>query len=241
MAAELKISLPDGNPNARVGGDGNVVVSLAPADQLVPYTVTDIDGQSATAVIWVPGRANSTPPWPATDVVEVMAGKEITLDLNEYVRVRDGRTPRITQADKVRVQGADAQNVIAGNGNALRYAALKDYVGPGSVTFEVTDGTGPEDPQGLKSTLTIITRVIPDPNANHEPTFSGTDLEVPKGETASLELGNLAKDVDAGDQEKLKFEFDGALPEGFTATIEGQPSRSAPSPPWLRAAREPSR
>ncbi|WP_309818315.1 Ig-like domain-containing protein [Pseudarthrobacter sulfonivorans] len=222
VAAELKISLPDGNPNARVSGDGNVVVSLAPGDQLVPYTVTDVDGQSATAVIWVPGQGEQHPTLARADVVEVMAGKEITLDLGEYVRVREGRSPRITQADKVRVQGADTQNVIAGSGNALRYAALKEYVGPGSVTFEVTDGSGPEDPQGLKSTLTIITRVIPDPAANHEPTFSGTDLEVPKAETASLELGNLAKDVDAGDQEKLKFEFDGPMPEGFTATIEGQ-------------------
>jgi hypothetical protein len=222
VAADLKVSLPDGNPNARVGGEGNVVVSLAPTDQLVPYTVTDVDGQSATAVIWVPGQGEQHPSLARTDVVEVMAGKEITLDLSEYVRVREGRAPQITQADNVRVQGADTQNLIAGNGDALRYAALKNYVGPGSVTFEVTDGSGPEDPQGLKSTLTIITRVIPDPAANHEPTFSGTDLEVPKAESASLELGNLAKDVDTGDQEKLKFEFDGTTPEGFTASIEGQ-------------------
>ena len=222
VAADLKISLPDGNPNARVGGEGNVVVSLAPTDQLVPYTVTDVDGQSSTAVIWVPGQGEQHPSLARTDVVEVMAGKEATIDLNEYIRVREGRTPRITQADKVTVQGADAGNVIAGNGNALRYAALRDYVGPGSLTFEVTDGAGPDDPQGLKSTLTVITRVVPDPDANHEPTFSGTDLEVPLAETASLELGNLAKDVDDGDQEKLKFEFDGTLPEGFRATIEGQ-------------------
>ncbi|MDQ0691868.1 hypothetical protein QF047_002828 [Arthrobacter sp. W4I7] len=222
VAADLKISLPDGNPNARLSGDGNVVVSLAPGDQLVPYTVTDVDGQSATAVIWVPGQGEQHPTLARTDIVEVMAGKEINLDLSEYVKVREGRSPQITQADKVRVQGADTRNVIAGNGDALRYAALKDYVGPGSLTFEVTDGSGPEDPQGLKSTLTIITRVIPDPAANHEPTFSGTDLEVPKAETASLELGNLAKDVDAGDQEKLKFELDGTTPEGFAATIEGQ-------------------
>ncbi|MGG6380922.1 Ig-like domain-containing protein [Paenarthrobacter sp. NEAU-H11] len=222
VAAELKVSLPDGNPNARVGGDGNVVVGLAAGDQLVPYTVTDVDGQSATAVIWVPGQGEQHPSLARTDVVEVMAGKEITFALSEYVRVREGRSPHITQADKVQVQGADTQGVIAGNGDALRYAALKDYVGPGSVTFEVTDGSGPEDPQGLKSTLTIITRVIPDPAANHEPTFSGTDLDVPKAETAALELGTLARDVDAGDQEKLKFEFDGTMPEGFTASLEGQ-------------------
>ncbi|WP_332761045.1 Ig-like domain-containing protein [Pseudarthrobacter sp.] len=237
VASELKVSLPDGNPNARVGGDGNVVVSLAPADQLVPYTVTDVDGQTATAVIWVPGQGEEHPTLARTDVVEVMAGKEITLDLNEYVRVREGRTPQITQADKVQVQGADPQNIIGGNARTLRYAALKDYVGPGSVTFEVTDGSGPEDPQGLKSTLTVMTKVIPDPNANHEPTFSGSDLEVPKAETARLELGNLARDVDAGDQEKLKFEFDGSLPEGFKATIEGQ-TLAVSSEPGMAAGRK---
>ncbi|WP_267278326.1 Ig-like domain-containing protein [Arthrobacter sp. CDRTa11] len=222
VASELQLTLPDGNPNARIGGDGNVVVSLAPADQLVPYTVTDVDGQSATAVIWVPGQGEEHPTLARTDVVEVMAGQEITLDLNEYVRVREGREPQITQVDKVRVQGADPQNVIGGDARTLRYSALKDYVGPGSVTFEVTDGSGPEDPQGLKSTLTIITRVIPDPNANHQPTFSGSDLEVPTAEAASLDLGNLARDVDTGDQDKLTFELDGITPEGFTATIDGQ-------------------
>ena len=241
VAAELKISLPDGNPNARVGGDGNVVVSLSPGDQLVPYTVTDVDGQSATAVIWVPGQGEQHPTLARTDVVEVMAGKEITLNLSEYVRVREGRAARITQADKVRVQGADTQNVIAGSGNALRYAALEDYVGPGSVTFEVTDGSGPEDPQGLKSTLTIITRVIPDPAANHEPTFSGTDLEVPKAETASLELGNLARDVDAGDQEKLKFEFDGPSLKALQPPLRGRRSKSAQQRACPPGAREASR
>ncbi|MHC6591122.1 Ig-like domain-containing protein [Arthrobacter sp. C152] len=228
VASELKISLPGGNPNARATGDGTVRVTLAPKDQLVPYTVTDIDGQSATAVIWVPGQGEQHPTLARTDVVEVMSGKETTLDLADYVRVRDGRTPRLTQMDKVRVQGAEADNVVAGNGTALRYAALKDYVGPGSVTFEVTDGTGPDDPAGLKSTLSIITKVIPDPNANHQPTFSGATLDVPKGESATLDLGNLAKDVDAGDQDKLRFELDGALPDGFTASVDKAALKVAP-------------
>nr|WP_321164509.1 Ig-like domain-containing protein [Arthrobacter sp. Soil763] len=220
VAADLKIGLPDANPNARVAGDGTVRVALTAQDQLVPYTVTDVDGQSATAVIWVPGQGEQHPTLAKTDVVEVMAGKEATLDLAEYVRVREGRTPRITQVDAVKVQGAEPENVVARNGGALRYAALKDYVGPGSVTFEVTDGTGPEDPQGLKSTLTIVTRVLPDPNANHPPSFSGATLDVPRADSASLDLANLAKDVDTGDQDKLRFELDGTLPEGFTATVQ---------------------
>ncbi|WP_309075772.1 Ig-like domain-containing protein [Paenarthrobacter sp.] len=221
VAEDLTITLPDANPNARVGTSGNVVVSLTPQDQLIPYTVTDMDGQSATAVMWIPGQGLQYPTLAKTEPVEVMSGKEITLSLQEYVRVREGRQPRLTVADKIRVQGADTTNVISGDGNALRYAAQADYVGPGSITFEVTDGSGPDDPQGLKSTLTIITKVIPDPNANHIPTFSGASIEAPKGETTDLELGNLAKDVDERDQGNLKFELDGQQPAGFQTKVEG--------------------
>ncbi|QQQ63574.1 Ig-like domain-containing protein [Paenarthrobacter ureafaciens] len=221
VAEDLKISLPDGNPNARVGTSGNVVVTLAPQDQLVPYTVTDIDGQTATAVMWIPGQGLQYPTLSKTDVVEVTAGKEVTLSLKEWVKVRDGRSPRITVADKIKVQGGDPLNVIAGDGGALRYAAQADYMGPGSVTFEVTDGSGPDDPEGLKSTLTIMTKVLPDPNANHPPTFSGAVIDAPQGDVTELDLSNLAGDVDEQDQGKLKFEFDGQQPGGFEARIDG--------------------
>ncbi|RAX47549.1 hypothetical protein DQ354_00815 [Arthrobacter sp. AQ5-06] len=221
VASELKISLPDGNPNARDGGSGNVVVTLTPEDQLIPYTVTDIDGLTSTALMWIPGQGEQNPTLAKTDPVEVMSGKEVTLDLNEYVRVRDGRRPRVTVADSVRVQGASPEGVIQSDGSVLRYAARADYVGPGSVTFEVTDGTGPDDPNGLKATLVVMTSVIPDPNANHPPTFSGTSVDVPKAEQATVDLSGLAQDVDEQDKGNLTFDLDGTLPAGFTAKVDG--------------------
>nr|WP_253182712.1 Ig-like domain-containing protein [Arthrobacter sp. SW1] len=221
VAAELKVTLPAGTENARVGADGRVVVTLAPGEQLLPYTVTDVDGQSATGIIWVPGQGLQYPTLSRTDPVEVMSGKEATVQLAEYVRVREGRKPRITVVDKVRLQGARPQNVVTNDGNAVRYAALPDYVGPGSITFEVTDGTGPEDPQGLKSTLTIMTKVVPDPNANHPPTFSGATIEVPRGDSTELELANLANDVDERDQGSLKFELAGTPPAGLGVSLNG--------------------
>ncbi|MET3172201.1 UNVERIFIED_ORG: hypothetical protein ABIB52_000025 [Arthrobacter sp. UYCu721] len=221
VAEELRITLPDGNMNARDGGSGNVVVTLAPHEQIIPYTVTDADGLASSAVMWIPGQGAQYPTLARTDAVDIMAGTEITLDLKEYVRVRDGRSPRITVADSVKVQGASPEGVISGDGTALRYAAKADYVGPGSLTFEVTDGNGPDDPEGLKSTLVIMTRVLPDPNANHPPTFSGASLDVPKAETAALDLRPLAADVDEKDKGNLKFELDGELPSGFSASLEG--------------------
>ncbi|WP_306970462.1 Ig-like domain-containing protein [Arthrobacter oryzae] len=221
VAADLNISLPDGNPNARVGDSGNVVVTLTPEDQLIPYTVTDVDGLTSTALMWIPGQGAQYPTLAKTEPVEVMSGKDITLDLAEYVRVRNGRTARVTVADSVRVQGGSPEGVIQSDGKALRYTAKADYVGPGSITFEVTDGSGPDDGDGLKATLVIMTKVIPDPNANHPPTFSGTSVDVPKAEQATVDLAGLAKDVDERDKDNLRFELDGTLPTGFKAKVDG--------------------
>ena len=222
VTEDLKITFPDGNPNASLGPDGKVRVKLAENAQLIPYTVTDLDGLTATAIMHVPGQGKMPPALKNSQVVEVTAGQSVDLRLSDYVAVRPGRTPRITVAEKIKVMGASAEKVLGSDGATVHYAALKNFVGPGSVTFEVTDGSGPDDADGLKSTLTILTKVNPDPNANHAPTFLGSPLDVPDGEAATLDLSRLAKDVDQGDQEKLRFALDGTpSAEKFGITLEG--------------------
>lgn len=226
---DLKLSFPDNPATARAGGNGNVIVTLTDQPQLIAYSVTDVDNQTATAVIWVPGKGRQYPTLAKSGPVEVKAGQSANLDLNEYVKVRDGRSPRITQADRIKVIGGSANDVIAADGTALTYRALQDYAGPGSITFEVTDGSGPDDNAGLKATLTILTKVIPDPNANHPPTFQGSELDVPKGDSASLDLSALASDPDQGDKDKLRFDFDGAKPQGFDVSLDGNTLRATAS------------
>ncbi|MFJ3957566.1 Ig-like domain-containing protein [Arthrobacter sp. NPDC090010] len=228
VTEDLKITFPDGTPNAVVSAKGSVRVTLTSAPQLIPYTVTDMDGLSATAIIHVPGQGDMPPALKNSQVVEVTAGQSVDLKLSDYVAVRAGHSPRVTVADKIKVMGGASDKVIGSDGTSLHYAALKDFVGPGSITFEVTDGSGPDDPNGLTSTLTILTLVKPDPNANHPPTFLGSPLDVPMGETATLDLSKLAKDVDPGDQEKLKFTLENK-PSRFEAKLDGSTlSVSAP-------------
>ncbi|MBT2530724.1 fibronectin type III domain-containing protein [Arthrobacter sp. ISL-48] len=220
VGENLKISTE--SATARPGADGNMIVDLTEQPQLIPYAVEDVDGQKSTAIIWVPGIGQQVPTLAKNDVIEVIAGQSVTVNLNEWVKVREGRSPRLSQADHIKLIGSDGSDPVSGGGAALKYTAGTDYVGPGSLSFEVTDGTGPDDPAGLKSTLSIRTKVLPDPNRNNPPTLLGANIDVPKGDTASTDLGKLTADPDRDDLEKMKYEVTGGAPSGFNATIDGK-------------------
>ncbi|MGN7198858.1 Ig-like domain-containing protein [Arthrobacter sp. SAFR-044] len=220
VGENLKISTEA--TTARPGGSGNVLVDLTEQPQLIPYTVEDVDGQQSTAIIWVPGLGQQVPTLAKDEVIEVVAGQSVDVDLKEWVKVRDGRSPRLTQADRIKLIGADGGDPVTRDGAGLKYAAGADYVGPGSLTFEVTDGTGPDDPAGLKSTLSIRTKVLPDPNKNNPPELLGANVDVPKGDSAGTDLGKLTSDPDQDDVEKMKYELVGGSPGGFNARIEGK-------------------
>lgn len=226
------------NTSAQVISTGAVRVALEAGEQMIPYTVTDQDGQKATAVIWVPGLDKQYPILNKTDVIRLTAGESATMKLADYVKVRDGRTPRLTEAAKISLVGALSENVIVGDGAGITYAADIKFYGPGSITFEVTDGTGPDDPDGLKSTLTVMTLVDPAPvdktvnpdkdkkdkeeeKKNTPPTFTGSMLDVPAQDTATLDVGPLAFDIDPGDKDKFKFSLMGDSPAGFKVALKG--------------------
>ncbi|MBE4717037.1 Ig-like domain-containing protein [Pseudarthrobacter sp. AB1] len=207
---------------ARPGPDGTMLVDLTEQPQLIPYTVEDVDGQKSTAIIWAPGLGQQVPTLAKDEVIEVIAGQSVNVDLKEWVKVREGRTPRLTQTDRIKLIGSDGSNPVSGDGTALKYTAGVDYVGPGSLSFEVTDGTAVDDLAGLKSTLSIRTKVLPDPNRNNPPELLGANVDVPKGESADLDLGKLTSDPDRDDLENMKYELVGGSPASFNARIDGK-------------------
>lgn len=219
VGENLKVA--SGSETARPGPDGTMVVDLTEQPQLVPYTVEDVDGKTSTAIIWVPGIGQQVPTLAKDEVLEVVAGQSVTAQLAEWVKVREGRTPRLTQTDRIKLIGADGGDPVAGGGTAVKYTAGKDYVGPGSITFEVTDGTGPDDPAGLKSTLSIRTKVLPDPNRNNPPALLGAAVEVAQGESALTDLSRLTSDPDGEDAQNMKYELAAGVPAGFNVAIEG--------------------
>ncbi|POH60607.1 Ig-like domain-containing protein [Arthrobacter glacialis] len=217
VAENLGVSLTLPNPNVSVNADGTLRIALTAVPQMVPYTVTDQDKLQSTAIVWVPGLDAQYPVLTKNEVIKVNAGETAVAALGDYVKVRDGRTPRITQVDKIKMLGAAGTDMVTPDGAGLRYASAIDFYGPGSITFEVTDGSGPEDPDGLKSTLTIMTEVTPAPAKNLAPKLQGTSMVVAQLESSTANLNLLASDPE---KDPLTFSLAGDNPAGLKVKLD---------------------
>ncbi|BDZ41265.1 fibronectin type III [Paraoerskovia sediminicola] len=213
-----------------VAEDGTVTVPLAAERRVVTYTVTDQDELTDRAFVLVPGVDNVSPdsedaqqdpdgPERAAPVVnpssplEVRTGETLTIDVRDHVTVADGRSARITVASSV---SAVAGSATVGSPTAISYVSDEGYAGPAAVSFEITDGTGPDDPEGKTLLVTVPITVLPPENVPPEP---GTPtLEVAAGESASLDLALSASDAN---DDPLTFTLTGPPPEGYSVSIDG--------------------
>lgn len=124
---------------AQVRG-GTVTIDRAARPMVVPFVVTDADGGSATARLYVPAKGDATP-YVATDaLITVPPGQDVQANLADYV-VNPSRGP-VTFTLKDRIWAAPAASIsatVTGKGTFTVHAA-KDYAGPGAVSFEVSTG-----------------------------------------------------------------------------------------------------
>lgn len=219
VVSELKIALPERTDGVSVTSGRDLLVTLTDEAQVIPYTLTDIDGQKSTAFVLVPGSMEERPSLRSTAPLEVTSGERLILDLEKLVKVRSGRTPRITQDEKVRGVSGTASVIDAAR---LAYISEQGFTGAASVSFEVTDGSGPDDPKGLKATLTVGINVKPKRDENRPPVFRSNTLETAQGEeAATLDLRQAASDPDPEDADKLRFALTGGSLDGVKVTLAG--------------------
>lgn len=218
VASDLKITVDD--PNASVASGGIVHVNVADESQLILYTVTNVDGMTASAIIHVPGRNELLPQATVASPLEVKSGEALTISLGDVVRVRDGHTPRVSTADSVRSMHSSGGPLLKDE-HTLVYTSAPGYYGPDVVTAQVTDGTGPDDPKGLSAIISIP--ILVKPAQNVSPTLFGTTVEVAPGEDeVQVNLTRLSRDPDPSLLGHLNYQVQGSVPKGFSARVEGQ-------------------
>lgn len=212
---DLKISLPDKPGSASVTGNNQLKVKVGDKSQVIAYTITDQDDLKSTAFAIVPGAGGARPLLRSDKAHEIMAGETLKLNLGDLVQVRDGHKPRLTDENKVK-SVPDNDGELVKSATELTFKADKKYSGPASVTVEVTDGSGPDDRDGLTSVLSIPIKVLPRPEDNKPPTIQSNSLDVAQGEDAArLDLKQIASDPDADDAGKLKFSVGDQNVEGI--------------------------
>ncbi|MCR2802046.1 Ig-like domain-containing protein [Microbacterium sp. zg-Y818] len=212
---ELEISTAD--VDVEVLSAGVVRVPIADAARIVRYDVTDVDGLTASAFIHVPGFADLRPSLRSTGGIEVMSGETVEIPLADHVVVAGGGRAIVTEAAKVSAVHSDGAGLVK-DAETLVYTSADGYHGADAITFEVTDGTGPDDPDGRVATLTLPVTVLPPDN--EPPTLSGASITVSPGEDpTTLDLRGLASDPNEEDVPNLRFALAGQVPNGFSASV----------------------
>jgi hypothetical protein len=212
VAADLEVFVDPSLEGVLVTEEKQLEIQLAERAQVITYTVTDMDGLEAKAFVRVPGDQSRPHVKPGLEPIQAVSGEPLTIELADYVEVREDHEPRITEEKTVKaVEGS----VSVEDHDTVMYLSAKDFAGSASVTFEVTDGQGPDDPEGLTAVLTLPIDVTP--AKNMPPKVTGTPvLEVGAGDEATVDLARYVEDPDKDD---LTFEVAGV--DGITATAEG--------------------
>lgn len=225
---ELVVSLADDpaipEEERPVVSGQNVKVTIGAQMRRIRYQVTDADGQSASAVITVPGRADAVPALRAgIEPQEVIAGQSIDLAIEEFVLGTQGRPVRLTSEERIWASNGVPEAV---DEEVVRFSAPVDYDGPAAIIFEVTDGEDSTDPDGRRAVLTVPITVLPAPDTegpvqtNADPVVTPLTVNVGAGEDA--ETVDLAGSVTDPDGDRLQFgDLTGDLPEGVSFDQSG--------------------
>lgn len=214
----LELAVPDEDSTARVAPDGRELeVELTPERQVVTYQITDEDDHSSYAFVEVPGLEDTGPVLrPDAPAIEVKTGESVQIPLNEYVVSMSGDPVQLTDTSLVRATNSDGSDPVVDT-ETVQFTSEPGFVGPATVTFEVTDAEDLNTDDILTSVLTLDVEVTSD--ENQPPMMRNGSLSMEAGGDAeSLDLTRLAEDPD-GEVYDLTFEIV-EEPSGFDVTIE---------------------
>lgn len=215
--AELTVEVLTGE--AVVAGDA---VQVIPAEefQVITYRVTDQDGGQGEAFVFVPGASVRLPYIAADTVLYVDSGVLLEIPLDDVVVMPDGGTARITTEDTVSATNANGDELVVDERN-LQYTSAESYVGDAAISFEVTDGSGPNDADAVSAKLSVP--IVVRPSSQVPPEFHGIELQVQPAEAATAyDLRSATWDPDDGDVDAMDYELRGGSAPGVNVQIDGQ-------------------
>lgn len=213
----LSLSVPSGFPTASVV-NGKLRVRVQAKSQIIPYTVARKDEPevTATAFVWVPGQESAAPEL-KKDAPDLTAasGEALTIKIGDFVLAAAGRKARIVDAASVSATYGDGQALVVDE-TTLRYASAKEYFGPASITFTVSDREGSG---GNRATFTLPITVTP--RKSQPPALRGSALRIEPGGQTTVDLRALTDVASGSNRGSTTYTLDGGAKDGVTATLSG--------------------
>ncbi|MGM1028582.1 MAG: Ig-like domain-containing protein [Actinomycetota bacterium] len=217
----LEASLPMPAEGVALRDDGTIEVAVGDRTRFVPFSIarTDAPGTVTTAVIAVPGRLDALPQLkPGIAPLTMRAGETLEIDIDTVVATVSGSGALITDASEVQASPTDGSNPVIDE-RTLRYVPPPEYFGPASITFEVTDGDSPTDPDGRVGTIVLPIEVT----AGDDVRLSvlGSFLQLEPDAARTIDLARVTRAPDPSRLDGASWSVVGSAPDGFEATISG--------------------
>jgi hypothetical protein len=214
--------LPGFATTAELLSDKRVRVRIGDASQIIPFSVSHPDDDSirSFAFLWVPGYDDALPQLDRTaPLLSVASEDTLTIDLNDYVITLRGRGVRLTDSSTVQATHSNGDDLVV-DADTLVFTSADLYFGPASITFEVTDGSSADDPDGRRAILTLPIDVRP--RENQAPVFIGGVVDFEPGQEKELDLVRLTNYPYPDDIDELTYSVVEPLPEGFSVELNDQ-------------------
>jgi len=214
-ASDLRlVSVTGGSgPPPTVTG-AQVTIHLAQEAQVFVYTVTGTGG-TASATIAVPPKGTDGPQLrPGVGPITTAENSPATVSIDSYLFDPAGRPLRLTStADTSAVDGS----IRVLSPTTFTFSPQSGYAGPASVSVRVTNGFGPDDPNGQIGFFTLPVTVTGTP----VPVFYGPTISAVLGEHTSLDLSPYVGNGGGTSPTGVSFGAPSGAPSALGASIAG--------------------
>ncbi|MET4097867.1 hypothetical protein ABIB37_000104 [Agrococcus sp. UYP10] len=217
----LEADLPMAVEGVALRDDGTIEIAVADRTRFVPFSVsrTDAPDEVATAVIAVPGRLDALPQLrPGVAPLTVAAGETLEIDIDAVVVTVDGDGALLTDASAVEASPTDGSNPVIDE-RTLRFVPPPGYFGPASITFEVTDGDSPTDPDGRVGRIVLPIEVTAGDDVPL--TVLGSFVQLEPGSERTIDLARVTRAPDPARLPAATWSLVDGTPEGFEASVSG--------------------
>ena len=219
---ELGVSLlPEYASSAEVLPDKSIRVTIGDERQLIPFAVTHPEDNTirSYAFIWVPGFSDALPQLDRrAPAITVLSEETVRIDLNDYIIAVGGKQVRLTDSSTVRATHSDGSSLVV-DADTLSFTSSDLYFGNASISFEVTDGSSANDPDGRKANLVLPITVLP--RENQAPVFTGALIDFEPAQEKTIDLLALTNYPYEDDLDELAYSVLDPAPVGFTYRVSG--------------------